>query len=72
MARGEGASDFVFESPEPIDVELPPKAQVVELPKVDPNAASARSTRWVMWLVLAVLLSLVLLTVIGPHIPSGE
>ena len=72
MARGEGASDFVFKSPEAEPVELPPKAQVVELPKVDPDQASARSTRWVMWFMVAVLLALVVLTVVGPHIPSGE
>jgi hypothetical protein len=72
MARGEGASDFVFESPEPIDVELPAEAQVVELPKVNPEQASASSTRWVMWFMLFVLFALVVITVVGPHIPSGE
>jgi hypothetical protein len=72
MPRGEGASDFVFESPQPVDVELPPTAQVVELPKVDPEQASARSTRWVMLFMLFVLFALVVLTIVGPHIPSGE
>ena len=60
--------------PEVVAVELPRSARLVELPRVTlwSDAASAGATRIVMTFVWLVLAALVLLTVIGPHIPSGE
>ena len=75
MARGAGQSDFVVErEPDPEDIELPKAAEPVTLPKASlwANLASSSATKWVLGFVAAVLLALLLLTLIGPHIPSGE
>lgn len=66
---------------EPLDGELPQAAQVVALPepridlpeaRLHSSEASAFATRWVMRAALVLLLALLVLTMIGPHIPSGE
>lgn len=46
----------------------------VELPRAELRSteASARATRIVMTFTFVVLAALALLTLIGPHIPSGE
>ena len=53
---------------------MPKVAEPVMLPKASlwSNLASARATKWVLGFVAFVLLALLLLTLIGPHIPSGE
>ena len=58
----------------PVLVELPGIAKPVELPRavLQSNEASALATKIVMtvtWLALGIL---VLLTLVGPHLPSGE
>ena len=40
--------------------------------KLVSNEASALATRIVLWATLLLLLAFALLTVIGPHIPTGE
>ncbi|MBA3463647.1 MAG: hypothetical protein H0T46_27060 [Deltaproteobacteria bacterium] len=75
MARSPFQSDFVIEKDEPPPpVELPGEAGPVSLPRatLESTEASARATRWVMIMTLIVLASLVVLTVVGPHIPTGE
>lgn len=57
MPRSPAQSDFTYESPTDV---------------VEAEGASATSTRWVMWLTFLVLGALVLLCLIGPHVPSGE
>lgn len=56
------------------DVELPPEAGLVSLPRatVRSDEASPTATRWVMGVMWFVLIALVLLCAIGPHIPAGE
>jgi len=61
MPRSAAQSDFVV-TREPTDDEAP----------VVSNEASTSATRIVLWATLIMLAALVLLTVIGPHIPSGE
>lgn len=55
------------------DVELPAAADAVGLPRatVRTNQASARATRIVLTLTWIMLTILVLMLLIGPHIPSG-
>ncbi|MFN0249734.1 MAG: hypothetical protein ACKV2T_22825 [Kofleriaceae bacterium] len=68
-------SDFtVAREPPASVVELPEEAKVVELPKAEllTNEASARSVKWVYIFTAVVLFALVVLTVVGPHIPAGE
>jgi hypothetical protein len=76
MARSPFQSDFVIrkEEPPPPPVELPEQAGPVQLPQATLQSpeASARATRWVMILTFLVLAALVVLTVVGPHIPAGE
>jgi hypothetical protein len=88
MPRSSAQSDFVFTSGETdgaaadaaemaIAVELeqlPPAAQPVALPKATLRTrfASARATKWVMGFTFFVLAILVIMTIVGPHIPSGE
>lgn len=75
MARSPFQSDFVVtREPEPAPVELPGTADPVALPKatLESNEASARSVKWVYILMFVVLAALLLITVIGPHIPAGE
>jgi hypothetical protein len=75
MGRSTGQSDFVFETPsEPADVELPKVADPITLPKASrwEHLASATATRWVLGFVFLALVMLVVLTLVGPHIPSGE
>ena len=76
MPRSSAQSDFVIQSEHEVFSEpaLPPQADSVSLPKASwhTNLASARATTLVYWFVGLTLLTLVLLTVIGPHIPSGE
>jgi hypothetical protein len=76
MPRPPGQSDFVFRAPveELAMIELPASADPVELPRavLRSHEASARATRVVLtatWIMLGILL---LLCMIGPHIPSGE
>ena len=75
MPRPPGQSDFVFEQPvEIVDVELPEEARVVQLPRATAISkfASAGATKWMLILTAAMLIALVLLLMIGPHIPAGE
>ena len=75
MGRSADQSDFVFERPkDPEDVAMPKVADPVTLPKASlwANLASATATKWVLGFVAVVLLALLLMTLIGPHIPSGE
>ena len=84
MARSQAQSDFVVYPTSPTAPSAPVEAVAdgaEGAPRVgarDPEAtvrsseASAFATRWVMGLTWFVLLALVLLCVIGPHIPSGE
>lgn len=69
-------SDFTVTREPPVEVvvELPEGAQVVQLPKAElrSNEASARSVKWVYWLMAIVLFALLVITVVGPHIPAGE
>ena len=78
MPRSAAQCDFDVTSPPDdapaIEGPIAPGTEVVELPRaaVRTTQASARATRIVMgftWFVLAVL---ALLTLIGPHVPSGE
>jgi predicted secreted protein len=57
MPRPPGQSDFEPDYTAPTIAEAP---------------ANATATRWVLWITMAMLAALVLLLVIGPHIPSGE
>lgn len=59
MPRPSGQSDFV------IDREAVPAPDGA-------GEATETQTRWVMWFTIGVLIVLVLLVVIGPHIPAGE
>ncbi|HEU0032675.1 MAG TPA: hypothetical protein VFQ53_18715 [Kofleriaceae bacterium] len=77
MPRSSAQSDFVVKprepEPEPV-VELPEGADAVQLPRavLKSTEASARATRLVMTITFVVLAALVILTLVGPHIPSGE
>jgi hypothetical protein len=75
MGHSSGQSDFVFEKPaDPEDIELPKIADPITLPKASrwEHLASAGATRWVLGFVFLALVMLVVLTLVGPHIPSGE
>lgn len=75
MPRPPGQSDFVFGQPvEIVEVELPEEARVVQLPRARAISkfASAGATRWMLIITAVMLISLLLLLVIGPHIPAGE
>lgn len=76
MPRSSAQSDFVIQSESEVFSEpaLPPQADAVALPKATwhTHLASERATKLVYVLVGLTLLMLMLLTVIGPHIPSGE
>lgn len=77
MPRSAAQSDFVVETTVPDVLPEDPIGDTtspVELPRaaVKSNQASAAATRFVMILALIVLGALMLLTVIGPHVPSGE
>ena len=58
----------------PVEVELPAAAFPVSLPKAFLRSpeASAFATRWVMRATIVILFALLVLTLVGPHIPSGE
>ena len=69
----------MVQAPPPPEVEEPAApigegTGVVELPRavVRSPFASARATRLVMTFTFIVLGALILLTMIGPHIPAGE
>jgi hypothetical protein len=77
MARSSAQSDFVIRSEGEVfdqPVQLPPEADPVSLPKAQwiSNLASARATKLVYWFVFLTLTILLLLTIVGPHIPAGE
>lgn len=77
MPRSSAQSDFVIQSETEVfaePVQLPHEADPIALPKAiwRSNLASARATKLVYWFVGLALFLLVLMTVIGPHIPSGE
>jgi hypothetical protein len=81
MPRSAAQSDFVVQSPppEPEEAELvaAPIGEgtgPVELPRARRRTrfASERATRVVMTFTFIVLAALMLLTMIGPHIPAGE
>ncbi len=57
MPRPPGQSDFEVDKDAPTIAEAP---------------ANATATRWVLWLTVVMLVALVLLLMIGPHIPAGE
>jgi len=61
MPRSAAQSDFVVRR-EPTEDDV----------LVVSNEASAGATRIVLWVTLLMLVALVLLTVIGLHIPAGE
>jgi hypothetical protein len=77
MPRSAAQSDFVVQSSPP--TEAPPAGPIgeatgpVELPRARLRTpfASERATRLVMSFTFIVLAVLVLLTLIGPHVPSG-
>jgi hypothetical protein len=78
MPRSAAQSDFVVQTSPPeeelSDGPIGDGTGPVELPRaaVRTTQASERATRFVMTLTLIVLGLLVLLTLIGPHVPSGE
>jgi hypothetical protein len=75
MPRSEAQSDFaVVRPPAPVVIELPEIAGAVSLPRaqVRTTEAGAFATRWVMRATLLLLLALIVLCMIGPHIPAGE
>jgi hypothetical protein len=79
MPRSAAQSDFVVQAAPPPEVEEPvgpigEATGVVELPRAVHRSpfASARATRLVMAFTFIVLGALLLLTIIGPHIPAGE
>jgi hypothetical protein len=80
MPRSAAQSDFVVQaSPREEDEALPAGpigegTSPVELPRavLRTRFASDRATRFVMTLTFVVLAVLVLLTLIGPHVPAGE
>jgi len=76
MARSSGQSDFVIQPDTEVFSEpvLPPEADPVSLPKATwrTHLASARATKLVYWFVFLTLGLLLVLTIVGPHIPSGE
>jgi hypothetical protein len=76
MPRSSAQSDFsVDRLPDPAAVvELPPVAGPVSLPRAELRSteASAVATRWVMRATLLLLLALLILCLVGPHIPAGE
>jgi hypothetical protein len=77
MPRSSAQSDFVIRAEDEVfdqPVHLPSGANPVALPKAVwvTNLASARATNFVMWFVFVTLALLLVLTVVGPHIPSGE
>jgi hypothetical protein len=75
MARSPYQSDFVVHRDEPPPpVALPREADAVALPdaKLMSPEASAKATRWVLILTFVVLAALVVLCMVGPHIPAGE
>jgi len=57
MPRPPGQSDFQVDKDAPTIAEAP---------------ANATATRWMLWLTVVMLVALVLLLMIGPHIPAGE
>jgi hypothetical protein len=79
MPRSQAQSDFVVypaaaptdgtQPVEPVDEAAPGALPPAALRSVE---ASATATRWVMALTWFMLILLVLLCLIGPHIPSGE
>jgi len=78
VIRAPGQSDFVVQRP-PADAtpdvrELPAGAPWVALPeaRLRSTEASALATRWVTVAALVMLFALLVLTVVGTHIPSGE
>jgi hypothetical protein len=78
MPRSAAQSDFVVVS-RPPEADLPAgpigdATGPVELPRavLRSTEASARATRLVMTWTFIVLTALALLTLIGPHVPSGE
>ncbi len=77
MPRSSAQSDFVIQSESEVfaePVRLPPEADPVTLPTATwrTHLASARATSLVYWFVGLTLFLLLVLTVVGPHIPSGE
>ncbi len=88
MPRSSAQSDFVVEprAPQPGDrgwpaaaadepqATVPTQLDAVQLPRAVGRTpyASERSTKIVMTLTFIVLAALVLLTLVGAHIPSGE
>jgi hypothetical protein len=83
MPRSAAQSDFVVQASAPDEEDLPeglPAGPIgeatgrVELPRAATRTsfASDRATRLVMSFTFIVLGVLVLLTLIGPHVPSGE
>ena len=74
MARSPFQSDFVIQRDEPPPpVALPEGADAVTLPTATLRSpeASARATRWVLILTFVVLAALVVLCMVGPHLPGG-
>jgi len=79
MPRSAAQSDFVVQAAPPPEMEAPvgpigEGTDAVELPRavIRSPFASERATRLVMAFTFIVLGALLLLTMIGPHIPAGE
>jgi hypothetical protein len=76
MPRSAAQSDFVVHRPPPPATDGAPEeaGEQEPLPRAElrSHEASAGATRWVMTLTFVVLAALVILCVVGPHIPAGE
>jgi len=73
MPRSAAQSDFVVHrhrEPAPLPAEADPVALPTALWRTP--LASERATRLVYWFVGVTLFLLMAVTVVGPHIPSGE
>ncbi len=74
MPRSSAQSDFsVVRAPDPVAVELPAAAGPVSLPRAELRTpeASARATRWILRATFVMLFALLVLCMVGLHIPSG-
>jgi len=74
MPRSSAQSDFtVVRVPDAAPVVLPEAAGPVALPRAELRTpfASALATRWVLRATFAMLFALLVLCVVGLHIPSG-
>jgi hypothetical protein len=74
MPRSAAQSDFtVVRAPEPPPIVLPAAAGPVSLPGAELHSteASALATRWVLRATFVMLFALLVLCMVGLHIPTG-